>query len=184
MTRNDLKLLLLSGFVILAVVLFATFRLEVEQVLRQVARSDALRGPYAATIAGPATVIDGDTLEIRGQRIRLFGIDAPESGQSCTDADGKSYRCGQRATQALSDRIGRSPVTCHQHDTDRYRRMVAVCMLGSLDLDAWMVLNGHALAYRKYSTGYVAQETIARHEKRGIWAGDFVAPWDWRRAQR
>ena len=184
MTRNDLKLLLLSGFVILAVVLFATFRLEVEQVLRQVARSDALRGPYAATIAGPATVIDGDTLEIRDQRIRLFGIDAPESGQSCTDADGQSYRCGQRAAQALADRIGNRPVTCRQRDRDRYGRMVAVCRTVESDLNAWMVLNGHALAYRKYSRRYVAEESVAKHEQRGLWAGDFVTPWDWRRGQR
>ena len=136
------------------------------------------------TLQGVASVIDGDTLEIRDQRIRLFGIDAPESGQSCTDADGKSYRCGQRAALALSERIGRSPVTCHQHDTDRYGRMVAVCMLGSLDLNGWMVREGHALAYRKYSTAYVAEESVARHEQRGLWAGDFVAPWGWRRGQR
>ena len=136
------------------------------------------------TLQGVASVIDGDTLEIRSQRIRLFGIDAPESGQSCTDADGQSYRCGQRASLALSDRIGRSPVTCHQHDTDRYGRVVAVCMLGNLDLNGWMVREGHALAYRKYSTAYMAGESVARHEQRGLWAGDFMAPWDWRKDVR
>ena len=78
-------------------------------------------------IIGRASVIDGDTIEIRGQRIRLFGIDAPESRQTCTDPKGVSYRCGQRAAQALDYRISDSPVTCEPKDRDRYGRIVAVC---------------------------------------------------------
>ena len=130
-------------------------------------------------------MIDGDTLEIRGQRIRLHGIDAPESGQSCEDEHGKSYRCGQRATLALADLIGRDTITCWQTDIDqRYGRIVAVCHLGGLDLNAWMVGAGHALAWRKYSWDYVAAETLARRDRKGIWAGRFVDPWDWRRGVR
>ena len=135
-------------------------------------------------LQGVATVIDGDTLEIHGQRIRLHGIDAPESGQSCKDASGIPYLCGQRAALALADRVGRGTVTCRQQDTDRYGRIVAVCHLGALDLGLWMVANGHALSYRRYSTDYVEQEEFARHTRRGFWAGSFIAPWDWRQGAR
>jgi hypothetical protein len=78
-------------------------------------------------IAGRASVIDGDTLEIRGERIRLFGIDAPESGQTCLDAKGRSYRCGQKAALVLDARIGEGVVTCERKDSDRYGRVVALC---------------------------------------------------------
>jgi endonuclease YncB( thermonuclease family) len=136
--------------------------------------------PAPATITGRASIIDGDTLEIHGQRIRLFGIDAPESRQTCR-ADGKEYRCGQEASLALSDKIGQRSVNCTARDTDRYGRMVAVCWLGAEDLGAWMVREGHALAYRKYSTDYVLHEDAARQARRGLWRGEFKAPWEWRR---
>jgi endonuclease YncB( thermonuclease family) len=81
----------------------------------------------ADPIVGRASVIDGDTLEVRGTRIRLHSIDAPESAQVCKDADGKDYRCGQTAALAISDHIGKRFVTCDPRDTDRYGRVVAVC---------------------------------------------------------
>ena len=84
---------------------------------------------------------------------------------------------GKRAALALSDLISRQTVFCQQRGTDRYGRAVAVCSVGGQDLGAWMVLRGHALAYRKYSHDYVA--AAAAHE--GIWAGEFQAPWEWRR---
>jgi endonuclease YncB( thermonuclease family) len=138
----------------------------------------------AETLVGPATVIDGDTLEIRGQRIRLHGIDAPESAQTCTDPAGRSWRCGQRAALALSERIGRATVTCEPKDRDRYGRIVAVCSSAGRDLNAWMVENGWALAYRDYSRDYVDAEAAARVTRAGIWSGSFDAPWDWRRGRR
>lgn len=141
-------------------------------------------GAETTTLIGPASVIDGDTLEIRGTRIRLHGIDAPESGQTCITADGQSWRCGQGAALALSDRIGRAPVRCEQTDTDRYGRAIAVCYRGDEDLNAWMVRAGHAVAYRRYSSDYVGEEALARAGKRGLWAGTFERPWDWRRARR
>lgn len=85
---------------------------------------------------------------------------------------------------ALSDRIGQSPITCEPRDTDRYGRTVAVCQKDSEDLNAWMVSQGHAIAYRRYSTDYVAAETTAKATKRGIWAGAFTTPSDWRRGER
>src|SRR5262245_22562373 len=111
----------------------------------------------AADLTGQAAVIDGDTIEIHGQRIRFFGIDAPESKQTC-EADQQTYRCGQQAALALADEIGQQTVICEKHDVDRYGRIVAVCRAGGEDLNAWMVSQGWALAYRHYSTAYVSQE--------------------------
>ena len=132
-------------------------------------------------VTGVASVIDGDTLEIHGERIRLFGIDACESRQLCEDASGQPYRCGQQAALALADHIGSRTVRCEGKTRDRYGRLVAVCYLGDEDLDAWMVLQGLALAFRKYSTLYVPQEDAARLGNRGLWAGSFEAPWEWRK---
>ena len=137
----------------------------------------------ADSIAGRASVIDGDTLEIQGTRIRLHGIDAPEKGQSCT-VRGRRSRCGRLATRALADRIGGRSITCEPKDRDRYNRVVAVCRSGGDDLNAWMVAEGWAVAYRRYSTDYVPQEERASGSKRGVWQGEFIAPWDWRRGKR
>lgn len=134
-------------------------------------------------ITGVAKVIDGDTLEVGGKRLRLHGIDAPESLQSCERA-GKSYHCGQAATKALSDKISHQPLSCKQLDVDRYKRIVAVCFLGEIDVNQWMVSQGWALAYRKYSKDYINSEQAARLAKAGMWAGQFVEPWKWRRGER
>lgn len=137
----------------------------------------------AHTITGRASVIDGDTIEIHGTRIRLFGIDAPESDQSCT-VQGKAFRCGQRAAFALSDEIGNKVINCQPKDRDRYGRVVAVCLVDGKDINAWMVAKGWALAYRHYSSDYVTQEEQAAKSKIGIWQGEFVAPWVWRQSRR
>lgn len=137
----------------------------------------------AEAVVGRASVIDGDTLEIHGTRIRFHGIDAPESGQSCRTG-GKAWRCGQRAALALSEKIGAGVVTCNPRDKDRYGRVVAVCSAGGEDLNGWMVAEGWALAYRHYSKDYVTHEASASAARRGVWAGEFVPPWDWRRGRR
>ena len=138
----------------------------------------------ANELNGVASVIDGDTVEIRGTRIRLHGIDAPESRQLCTRPPGQSWRCGQQAALALSDRIGRRSVICVARDTDRYGRTIAVCSQDGIDLNAWMVAEGWAVAYRQYSRDYVLADTEARSAGRNIWSGTFVMPWDWRRGAR
>lgn len=134
----------------------------------------------AEPLMGTASVIDGDTIEIHGQRIRLHGIDAPESRQECSRPDGTSWRCGQQAALALSDRIGRSTVRCDPRDHDRYGRIIAICFKDNKDLNRWMVAHGWAVAYRKYSLDYVADEERAQRDKLGVWSGSFEMPWDWR----
>ncbi|MGF1629174.1 MAG: thermonuclease family protein [Kiloniellaceae bacterium] len=138
----------------------------------------------ASAIVGRATVTDGDTLRIREHRIRLHGIDAPESGQTCQDAAGRDYRCGQKAALALSDKIGQQTVSCEERDVDRYGRIVAVCFAGGVDLNGWLVGRGWAVAYRRYSREYIGAEDEAKSARRGIWDGEFVQPEAWRRGER
>ena len=130
-------------------------------------------------------IVDADTLEVAGQKVRLQGIDAPESGQSCRQAGGQRYPCGDHATQALQTRIGPDAVTCTIEGRDRYLRALGICYAADgTDLNGWLVRQGHALAYRKYSTTYVPQEDQAKAAQAGLWAGAFVPPWDWRRGVR
>lgn len=137
---------------------------------------------HQAAYVGVASVIDGDTIEIHGQRFRLSGIDAPESKQLCSDAEGKAYRCGQVAANALAVFIGRQTVSCAKVDIDRYQRIVAECSVGGGDVGQYMVGSGLAVAYRKYSTAYVPDEEAAQTNGIGIWSGTFEMPWDWRKA--
>jgi endonuclease YncB( thermonuclease family) len=127
-------------------------------------------------LTGVASVIDGDTIEIRGQRVRLYGIDSPESSQLCVRPTGERWRCGQQASFALADLIGRSIVSCQPRDRDRYGRIVAVCFNGTANLNRWMVANGWAVAYRRYSEDYVVDEDAARRSRANIWSGDFDMP--------
>jgi endonuclease YncB( thermonuclease family) len=138
---------------------------------------------YAQDASGIPRVIDGDTIDIDGTRIRLHGIDAPESAQLC-QRDGQSYPCGQQATLALDRVIDQGYVTCNAKDIDRYGRIVAVCFLGNIDLNGWLVSQGYAIAYLKYSTDYAYAETLAKAAKRGVWAGEFLMPWEWRKGKR
>jgi endonuclease YncB( thermonuclease family) len=136
-----------------------------------------------AAIIGAASVIDGDTVAVGGTRIRLFGIDAPESDQTCA-VGGKTTPCGRQATIALTDAIGASPVACTPKDRDRYGRVVAVCRVSNRDLGAWMVAGGWAIAYRQYSNDYVGEEEAAAAAGRGLWQGKFEPPAEWRRKQQ
>lgn len=137
-----------------------------------------------ASIAGTATVIDGDTIEIHGSRIRLDAIDAPESRQQCWQADGKPYPCDRRSAFALADMIGGTPLRCEPKGHDRDRRIIAVCFKGGTNLNAWMVREGWAVAFRKYGIDYIAEEDTARKNRAGLWAGSFDMSWDWRARNR
>lgn len=136
-----------------------------------------------ADIVGEARIIDGDTIEISGERIRLHGIDAPESRQTC-DVAGVPWRCGESATLALEDETHGRPVICKGNKRDRYGRIIAVCYSGERDLNALMVREGWALAYRRYAKDYVGDEIHARDARKGMWRADFVEPWKWRRDKR
>jgi endonuclease YncB( thermonuclease family) len=139
--------------------------------------------PALADIAGQATVIDGDTIMIDGTSIRLHGIDAPETFQTCI-VDDVTWPCGRHATVALVEFINGSSVRCEGEDTDRYGRTIAICYVRGLDIEAWMASNGWAMAYRKYSLDYVDEETVAQNARVGLWRGNFVPPWDWRQGER
>jgi endonuclease YncB( thermonuclease family) len=141
-----------------------------------------LAAPWVSAIAeeqlavGRASVVDGDTLDLHGLRVRLASVDAPESRQSCW-RDGREWPCGRRSALALADLIGARQVSCRWREHDRYRRAVARCEVAGTDLGGWMVERGWALAYRRYGLRYVAQEQRARAARRGLWAGWFVPPW-------
>ncbi len=138
---------------------------------------------WAANLSGPARVIDGDTLDVGGTRVRLHGVDAPEAAQSCFTA-AAGWPCGRRATQALAALLDGGSVACAVRDRDRYGRAVAVCRRDGVDVNGWLVAEGWAVAYRRYSHAYVELESAARAAGRGIWAGEFAMPWDWRRGKR
>lgn len=135
-------------------------------------------------LTGRATIVDGDTIGIRGTRLRLHGIDAPESDQLCMTDAGSQWRCGQRSAMALDERIAGRPVRCEQRDVDQYGRIVAECFLGEQSLNRWMVRQGWAIAYRQYSRAYVGDEDRARQDRLNIWSGRFDTPADHRRAGR
>lgn len=141
-------------------------------------------GPTRPQVAGAPRVIDGDTLDLDGRRIRLYGIDAPEARQTCR-RDGRNWHCGEEAGRALSIAIGNRQMTCEERDTDRYGRIVAICFAGGENMNAWMVRNGWAVAYRQYGGAiYDAEEDAAKSARRGIWSGPFMMPWDWRQQNR
>jgi endonuclease YncB( thermonuclease family) len=133
-------------------------------------------------IAGQGRVVDGETLLINGQRVRLFGVNAPDGQQLC-QLEGKPYRCGQDAAFALDKLISKRTITCELRDTDRWEAPFAICYTGSQDLGAAMVRQGWAVAYMRYSSMYVKLEDVARRERRGMWAGAFEMPWDSRALQ-
>jgi endonuclease YncB( thermonuclease family) len=162
-----------------------------------IAVTSASASPSYPTVVGVAGITDGDTIripkavltangksrDVANVRVRLYGIDAPESNQRCLDAEGKAWGCGREASRMLAQLLSKQTVTCDVHDIDRYQRLVAVCSApGIPDVNAELVRRGLAVAYRKYSMVYVQDEKVAQAKKIGVWAGVFDFPWDWRKA--
>lgn len=134
---------------------------------------------HAEVVSGSARILDGDTISLGSTVIRLHGIDAPENGQNCSRASGKKYNCGSSAENKLKDLIT-TEVTCTGSSRDSYNRLIAICSSGNKEINREMVLSGWSLAYRKFSNDYIAEEDQAKSAKRGVWAGKFELPWEFR----
>ncbi|MGQ0455488.1 MAG: thermonuclease family protein [Hyphomicrobium sp.] len=129
-------------------------------------------------MSGAARVVDGDTLEIAGERVRLEGIDAPEASQTCGTASGGQWACGRAAIQSLRSQIGAFEVTCERRGSDKYGRTLGICFANGSNLNEAMVNRGLAWAFVKYSKEFVDVEAQARVAKIGVWQGSAEAPWD------
>jgi endonuclease YncB( thermonuclease family) len=134
----------------------------------------------AADLSGVPRIVDGDTLAIGATKVRLQGIDAPETDQVCLNASGIHWACGIDARDQLVAHIGGREINCTSNGTDVYRRTLATCYVANEDLNGWLVQECWALAYVQYSSAYVHAEDNARTQQRGLWQGAFIAPWDWR----
>lgn len=151
----------------------------VDEVRRQAGSTSS--ETFHADVSGIARVLDGDTIEVGSVRVRLWGVDAPEGKQTCLEGS-RRWPCGRRATQALARRIDGRSVVCEERDRDG--RVVAVCRHNGTNVNAWLVREGWALAFRRYTRAYVEEESAALAARRGLWRGKFVRPWDWRRGKR
>ena len=135
------------------------------------------------TITGIARVVDGDSLVINQTRLRLHGVDAPESNQQCF-RDSKTWPCGKEAASTLAAIVQDTQLNCGVLDRDRYKRLIVRCFVDEIDLGERLVRLGLATAYTQYSEDYVQVEAFARKRRVGIWSGEFVEPRLWRRGQR
>ena len=131
-------------------------------------------------VAADVRVVDGDTLVVNGERVRLEGIDAPELAQTCVKASGKTYRCGVAAKEHLQSLIMNSQVTCSGVEKDAYDRRLATCFSAGRNLNQAMVEDGQAYAFLRYSDAYRTEQEMARLNGDGLWAGIAEAPWDFR----
>tara|TARA_B100000886_G_scaffold305772_1_gene237735 strand:- start:754 stop:1251 length:498 start_codon:yes stop_codon:yes gene_type:complete len=143
-------------------------------------------------VFGFPKIIDGDTVHINNYKLRLEGIDAPEMKQQCKKESlkisftigftfYKDYSCGKVSKEKLIAKINRSEIKCVFKSKDRYKRYIATCFKGKINLNKWMVRNGLAIAYRRYSKKYVSDEEFAKENKLGLWQGKFMSPEKWRK---
>ena len=147
---------------------------------------------YPEIIEGKALVIDGDTIKIKNNKIRLSGVDAPEAKQSCKKiflsiqffSFNKKYPCGKISTNKLKKLLKNKIILCKVENIDRYKRKLATCYKNKLNINSWLVRNGYALAYVKYSKKYILQEKEAERDKLGLWQGTFEKPWEWRKNEK
>ena len=133
-----------------------------------------------ASVTGIARTVDGDTIDLGVVRIRLHGIDAPESDQPCARADGSQWRCGIAAANRLADLIDDRQVRCEALDRDAYGRVIGRCFHEDVDLNALMVREGLAWAYLRFSAEYQSEEAEARNAQIGIWQAETTPPWEYR----
>tara|TARA_B100000965_G_scaffold138253_1_gene115111 strand:+ start:19 stop:495 length:477 start_codon:yes stop_codon:yes gene_type:complete len=137
----------------------------------------------AKTINGKPRIIDGDTIHIKSNKIRLHGIDAPETKQTCKIND-EVWFCGKQSTKELKNLINKQEVKCITNDVDIYNRFVAICYVNEININQWMVKSGWAIAYRYYSTDYIIEEKYARDNELGIWKSEFLKPYAYRKQNK
>lgn len=142
--------------------------------------SDASRAKKTEIIQGELHVIDGDTIVLGETRIRLEGIDAPETTQACGRRFFGTWRCGEESTRHLVHLIGAQPVRCEDMGLDKYGRTLGRCFVGTTNLNAEMVRSGYAWAFVRYSQAYVVQEAEAKLAHAGIWQGNAIPAWEFR----
>ena len=125
-------------------------------------------------------VIDGDTIHLKGEKIRFTGIDTPELKQTCIK-EGIENQCGVTAKQILINKIGNNTVKCISQGKDRYKRTLAECFVNNESLSSYLVRSGYAFAYRKYSKLFIEDENYAKANQLGMWSMEFDYPWDYRK---
>ena len=153
-------------FIAALLILFAIFSLPI--------------AAHATDVSGLPKIHDGDTLQIASTKIRLAGIDAPSADQLCLNDKGERWTCGAAARDALIHHTDKKSWTCHILHLNRFGRSVAKCSVDGEDIQQWLVTNGWALSVPHLSHDYDAVQKAAREAKIGMWAGAFIAPWDWR----
>ena len=125
-------------------------------------------------------IVDGDTIFLKNEKIRFSGIDTPEIKQTC-NKNNETIKCGIQAKELLINKIGNNKVKCVKNGIDKYNRILAECFVNNQSLSKYLVREGYAFAYRKYSTKYIPDEDYAKKNKKGMWAMTFEYPWDYRR---
>lgn len=141
-----------------------------------------LLGLWISPPVDAAVVIDGDSLIVEGEEIRLMGIDAPEIRQKCK-LNGESWKCGFAAQDALFRMIQGRKVHCIHHKRDRYKRRLSTCYADDINLNAEMVRSGYAVTYRNMED-YLPEQDEAKKRDAGIWSSEFLMPWKWRKQRR
>ena len=126
-------------------------------------------------------IVDGDTIVLNGEKIRLSGIDAPELKQTCMNGDQKVF-CGKLAKMLLVKKIGNKTPECIREGKDVYKRTLAECFINGESLSAFLVRSGYAFAYLKYSDKFIKDEEFAKKNKLGMWSMKFEYPWDFRKS--
>ena len=130
--------------------------------------------------ANKVKVVDGDTIHLNGEKIRFSGIDTPEIKQVC-NKNNEVIKCGILAKELLINKIGKNKVECFNEGVDRYKRILAECFVNNQSLSKYLVREGFAFAYRKYSTKFIEDENFAKKNKKGMWSMTFEYPWDYRK---
>ena len=125
-------------------------------------------------------IIDGDTIHLNGEKIRFSGIETPEIKQTCAK-NNEIIKCGILARELLIKIIANNKINCIREGKDQYKRTLAECFVNDLSLSSYLVKNGYAFAYRKYSKKFIADEDFAKSNKLGMWSMKFEYPWDWRK---